>query len=72
MIPDAEVISLLCTILTKLDVGEFTVKVSITCKQPMSHPMSNCPGQPSQNLGWDLRGVRCSGGEDSYNLFGCG
>ena len=30
MIPDAEVISLLCTILSKLDVGEFTVKVSIT------------------------------------------
>jgi histidyl-tRNA synthetase len=30
MIPDAEVISLLCTILGKLDVGEFTVKVSIT------------------------------------------
>lgn len=27
MIPDAELLSLLCTILTKLDVGEFTVKV---------------------------------------------
>lgn len=27
MIPDAEIISLVCTILTKLDVGEFTVKV---------------------------------------------
>ena len=27
MIPDAEIISLLCTILSKLDVGEFTVKV---------------------------------------------
>ena len=27
MIPDAEIISLLCTILAKLDVGEFTVKV---------------------------------------------
>ncbi|KAG2353105.1 hypothetical protein BDR07DRAFT_1434452, partial [Suillus spraguei] len=26
MIPDAEIISLLCTILTKLDVGEFTIK----------------------------------------------
>ena len=30
MIPDAEVISLLCTILSKLDVGEFTVKVGTT------------------------------------------
>lgn len=27
MIPDAEIISLLCTILTKLDMGDFTVKV---------------------------------------------
>jgi histidyl-tRNA synthetase len=27
MIPDAEIISLLCTLLTRLDVGEFTVKV---------------------------------------------
>lgn len=27
MIPDAEIVSLLCTILSKLDVGEFTVKV---------------------------------------------
>ncbi|KAG2357513.1 hypothetical protein BDR07DRAFT_1490656 [Suillus spraguei] len=29
MIPDAEIISLLCTILTKLDVGEFTIKEPI-------------------------------------------
>lgn len=28
MIPDAEIISLLCTILSKLDVGEFTVKIN--------------------------------------------
>jgi histidyl-tRNA synthetase len=28
MIPDAEIISLLCTILTRLDVGEFTVKLN--------------------------------------------
>ncbi|KAF9237078.1 histidyl-tRNA synthetase [Melanogaster broomeanus] len=28
MIPDAEMISLLCTILSKLDVGEFTVKIN--------------------------------------------
>lgn len=31
MIPDAEIISLLCTIFTKLDVGEFTVKVNFVC-----------------------------------------
>ena len=29
MIPDAEVLSLVCTILSKLDVGEFTIKVDI-------------------------------------------
>ncbi|KAG8219254.1 histidine-tRNA ligase [Butyriboletus roseoflavus] len=28
MIPDAEIVSLLCTILTRLDVGEFTVKIN--------------------------------------------
>lgn len=28
MIPDAEIISLLCTLLTKLDVGEYTVKLN--------------------------------------------
>jgi histidyl-tRNA synthetase len=27
MIPDAEIISLVCTILSRLDVGEFTIKV---------------------------------------------
>ena len=27
MIPDAELISLLCTVLTRLEVGEFIVKV---------------------------------------------
>jgi histidyl-tRNA synthetase len=31
MIPDAELLSLLCTILTRLEVGEFTIKV-----RPMS------------------------------------
>ncbi|KAI6024549.1 hypothetical protein EDC04DRAFT_3116709, partial [Pisolithus marmoratus] len=28
MIPDAEIVSLLCTILSKLDVGEFTIKIN--------------------------------------------
>ena len=28
MIPDAEIISLVCTILSKLDVGEFTIKIN--------------------------------------------
>ena len=27
MIPDAELLSLLCTILTRLEIGEFTIKV---------------------------------------------
>ena len=30
MIPDAEIISLVCTILSKLDVGEFTIKVRVS------------------------------------------
>lgn len=29
MIPDAEIISLVCTILSRLDVGPFTIKVSV-------------------------------------------
>ena len=28
MIPDGEIISLVCTILSKLDVGEFTIKIN--------------------------------------------
>lgn len=28
MVPDAEILSLLCTILSKLDVGEFTIKLN--------------------------------------------
>jgi histidyl-tRNA synthetase len=27
MIPDAELLSLLCTILTRLEIGEYTIKV---------------------------------------------
>ena len=36
MIPDAEIISLMCTILTRLEVGEFTVKVR---SRSSSHPI---------------------------------
>jgi hypothetical protein len=42
MIPDAEIISLLCTILGKLDVGEFTVKVSITIGTSWTTQFSTC------------------------------
>ena len=41
MIPDAEIISLVCTILSKLDVGEFTIKacnsVSPMCRNVEAH-----------------------------------
>ena len=38
MIPDAEILSLLSTILSKLDVGEFTIKVGfITFLVPFVH-----------------------------------
>lgn len=41
MIPDAEIISLLCTILSKLDVGEFTIKVSFLEMCNAASPRSN-------------------------------
>ena len=28
MIPDAEIVSLICTVCTRLDIGEFTVKIN--------------------------------------------
>ena len=28
MVPDAEILSLICTILSKLDIGEFTIKLN--------------------------------------------
>lgn len=28
MIPDGEILSMLCTVLSKLDVGEFTIKIN--------------------------------------------
>lgn len=42
MVPDAEVIGVLCTILTRLEVGEFTVKVL--------HPLSYTFPVPSQSF----------------------
>jgi histidyl-tRNA synthetase len=37
MIPDAELLSLLCTILTRLEVGEFTIKVRRLFVYPLCH-----------------------------------
>lgn len=56
MIPDAEIISLVNTILTKLDVGEFTIKVHT----PGNHiaELSNTILDQSQtDLGWPLRSL---------------
>lgn len=39
MIPDAELLSLLCTILTRLEVGEFTIKVR---RCMISCPLTYC------------------------------
>lgn len=36
MIPDAELLSLLCTVLTRLEVGEFTIKVRLQFDVPLS------------------------------------
>jgi hypothetical protein len=46
MIPDAELLSLLCTILTKLDVGEFTVKVGPGAANSPGFVLKPHPGQP--------------------------
>ncbi|KAG2351575.1 hypothetical protein BDR07DRAFT_1440876 [Suillus spraguei] len=46
MIPDAEIISLLCTILTKLDVGEFTIKVRL-----IKLSFYECPAKRASNNG---------------------
>jgi histidyl-tRNA synthetase len=73
MIPDAELISLLCTILGKLDVGEFTVKAMSCFLQVPLLPVTNLThafrvDQPSQDLGQHIRGVRCPSGENSSRL----
>lgn len=39
MIPDAEVISVVCSILSRLDVGEFTIKV---CLRTRHHVATAC------------------------------
>ena len=41
MIPDAEIISLLGTVLTKLDVGEFSIKVNVSVV-PKSLKFDSC------------------------------
>jgi histidyl-tRNA synthetase len=71
MIPDAELISLLCSLLTKLDVGEFTVKVG-SVHIPLCADLNSkgLPDQSPKDSGRYFRSLRCSTREDSYNLVG--
>ena len=46
MIPDSEIIGLVCTILTRLDVGEFIIKVSKGQMDIYTHVV-----QPAHELG---------------------
>ena len=43
MIPDAEIISLVCTILSRLDVGEFTIKVRWAAAGSWECKIDMCP-----------------------------
>lgn len=48
MVPDAEVLSVVCEALTALDIGEFTIKVGCrSVLQLHTHPLD----QPPQGLG---------------------
>lgn len=40
MIPDGEIISMLCTVLTKLEVGDFTIKVCYSTVYGVIRPHS--------------------------------
>lgn len=43
MIPDAEIVSLLGTVLTKLEVGEFTIKVGAVWGSALLEPDPDSP-----------------------------
>jgi len=73
MIPDAEIISLLGTVLTKLEVGEFTIKVGARVNfqrfQNLTRILPSVESQedPRRNL----RSMRCSFRKDQEHLVGC-
>jgi len=43
MIPDAEIVSLLGTVLTKLEIGEFTIKVGVFWDPELSESDPDTP-----------------------------
>ena len=62
MLPDAEIISLLCTILTRLEIGDFTVKVCHSPSYSYRLTMYFILAQSPKNLGWHLRSLWCPRG----------
>ena len=72
MIPDAEIISLLGTVLTKLDVGEFTIKVGALCglQDRLSLTRVLLLVESQEDPRWYLRSVRCSYRQDQEHLVG--
>ena len=73
MIPDAELLSLLCTILTRLEIGEFTVKV---CRFFFFRTISvftfpALKGQSQENTRWYLRSLRRTTRENPPHIVCC-
>lgn len=65
MIPDAEIISLLGTILTKLEVGEFTIKVGVSVqlnRQNLTRILLSA--EPQEDSRWNFPSMWCSFGKD--------
>ena len=69
MIPDAEIVSLVCTILTRLDVGEFTIKVRPSPVRSYRMWKHSCHvDQSPQNPRRCLRGLRSAARQDPHHL----
>ena len=72
MIPDAEIISLLGTVLTKLEVGEFTIKVGAVWGSALLEPDPDSPpAEPQEDSRWNFRSVRCPFRQDQEHLVSC-
>lgn len=73
MIPDAEIISLVCTVLTRLEVGEFLLKVKLS--KPSTGMVSTLTllrvlAEQPKNPRWYLRSMRCPSRQNPNHLFG--
>ena len=73
MIPDAELLSLLCTILTRLEIGEFTVKVRrfFFFHSTSMLTLPTLKGQSQENTRWHLRGLWRATRENPPHIIRC-